>query len=192
MTARSIFEQTYPAVHKHLAQWETGLRKRDDKGRFWWELRACAYYESFLSNKIMYPDIAQHSKFLLDKSGSLSSNTTYFVPSSDYCLLGILNSKLLWWFYGTITSSIQGGFVRYFSQYMEQLPIPPATAAQQAPIIERVQKILAAQTHPHPNLPLEGEGTVVDIPQLEAEIDRLVYELYGLTAEEIAVVEGRS
>jgi adenine-specific DNA-methyltransferase len=29
------------------------------------------------------------------------------------------------------------------------------------------------------------------VPQLEAEIDRLVYELYGLTEEEIALVEGR-
>ena len=176
-SARSIFKQTYPAVHKHLSQWEAGLRKRDDQGRFWWELRSCAYYDSFLAPKIMYPDIAQHSKFLLDESSSLSSNTTYFIPSSDYCLLGLLNSKLLWWFYGTITSSIQGGFVRYFSQYMEQLPIPPATDTQQAPIIERVQKILAAPDS-------------TEVPKLEAEIDRLVYELYGLTDEEITVVEG--
>jgi hypothetical protein len=177
-TARPIFEQTYPAVHRHLTQWETGLKKRDDKGRFWWELRACAYYDSFLASKIIYPDIAQSSKFLMDESCSFSSNTTYFIPSSDYCLLGLLNSKLLWWFYGTITSTIQGGFVRYFSQYMEQLPIPPATAAQQAPIIERVRKILAAPDSP-------------DVPQLEAEIDRFVYALYDLTDEEIAVVEGK-
>jgi hypothetical protein len=30
-----------------------------------------------------------------------------------------------------------------------------------------------------------------DIPGLEAEIDRLVYQLYGLTEDEIAIVEGR-
>jgi adenine-specific DNA-methyltransferase len=177
-TARPIFEQTYPAVHTHLSQWETGLRKRDDKGRFWWELRACAYYDAFLASKIIYPDIAQSPKFLMNKSSSFSSNTTYFVPSSDYCLLGLLNSKLLWWFYGTITSSIQGGFVRYFSQYMEQLPIPPATDAQKAPIIGRVQQILSAPDSP-------------GVSQLEAEIDSLVYDLYGLTEEEIAVVKGR-
>jgi len=177
-TARPLFEQIYPAVHKHLSQWEAGLRKRDDKGKFWWELRACAYYDAFHTSKIIYPDIAQSPKFLMDESSSFSSNTTYFIPSSDFCLLGLLNSKLLWWFYGTITSSIQGGFVRYFSQYMEQLPIPPATDAQQAPIIERVQKILVAPDSP-------------DVPQREAEIDRLVYELYGLTEEEIAVVEGK-
>ena len=62
--------------------------------------------------------------------------------------------------------------------YIGQLPIPPATGAQQASIIERVQKILAAPDSP-------------DVPQLEAEIDRLVYDLYNLTEEEIAVVEGK-
>jgi len=51
------------------------------------------------------------------------------------------------------------------------------TDAQKAPIIERVKKILANPESP-------------DVPRLEAEIDRLVYALYGLTPEEIAVVEG--
>ena len=179
LTARPIFEQTYPAIHNHLSQWEAGLRKRDDQGRFWWELRACAYYEAFLGPKIIYPDIAQHSKFLIDESSSFSSNTTYFIPSADFGLLAILNSSLMWWFYGTITSSIRGGFVRYFSQYIEQLPIPPTTEDQQAPIIERVQQILAAPDSP-------------EVPRLEAEIDRLVYALYGLAAEEIALVEGKA
>jgi len=37
----------------------------------------------------------------------------------------------------------------------------------------------------------EVSPQVTDVPQLEAEIDRLVYALYGLTEEEIAVVEGK-
>ncbi|MCK7478865.1 MAG: hypothetical protein M0C28_16965 [Candidatus Moduliflexus flocculans] len=45
-----------------------------------------------------------------------------------------------------------------------------------APIIKRVRAILAAPGSP-------------DVPRLEAEIDRLVYDLCGLTPEEIAIVE---
>jgi len=56
---------------------------------------------------------------------------------------------------------------------------PTATQAQQAPIIERVEQILSAPDAP-------------DVPQLEAEIDQLVYALYGLTDEEIALVERAS
>jgi hypothetical protein len=42
-----------------------------------------------------------------------------------------------------------------------------------------------------PLLDKEGPG-VVDIPALEAEIDRLVYALYGLMDEEVVVVEGKA
>jgi adenine-specific DNA-methyltransferase len=62
--------------------------------------------------------------------------------------------------------------------FIEQLPIPSATDAQKAPIIERVQTILG-----NPDSPA--------VPLLEAEIDKLVYELYGLTEMEIALVEGK-
>ncbi|GEM_PF-4300250 len=61
----------------------------------------------------------------------------------------------------------------------EQLPAPPATQAQQAPIIERVQQILAAPDGP-------------EAPRLEGEIDQLVYALYSLADEEIALVESAS
>ena len=54
----------------------------------------------------------------------------------------------------------------------------PAKTLNKTPIIERVQKILATPDSP-------------DVPRLEAEIDRLVYALYGLTDEEIVVVEGK-
>lgn len=94
-------------------------------------------------------------------------------------MLAILNSKIFTYLFSIISSEISGGFLRWKRQYMENIPIPPATEAQQAPIIERVQKILAAPDSP-------------DVPQLEAEIDRLVYALYGLTADEIAVVEGNN
>ena len=89
---------------------------------------------------------------------------------------------------------------------MEQLPIPTATAAQQTPIIRLVQQILAAKKSPPPPLSergeldephfdkggqAEGRGDLpLDVPRLEAEIDQLVYALYGLTKEEIALVEG--
>jgi hypothetical protein len=60
--------------------------------------------------------------------------------------------------------------------YVEQIPVFPATNKQKVPIIERVEKILT-----------DPDGS--DIPLLEREIDQLVYELYGLTEEEIKIVE---
>lgn len=63
--------------------------------------------------------------------------------------------------------------------YLEQLPIPYATEDQQTAITTLVQQILAAPDSP-------------EVPRLEAEIDRLVYALYNLTDEEIALVKSVS
>jgi hypothetical protein len=60
--------------------------------------------------------------------------------------------------------------------YIEQLPIPVVSAAEQLPVTTLVGSILA---NPHSS----------DVPRLEAEIDRLVYDLYGLTQSEIEIIE---
>jgi adenine-specific DNA-methyltransferase len=60
----------------------------------------------------------------------------------------------------------------------EQIAAEHETETPKVPIIEYVRKILT-----NPDSP--------DVPRLEAEIDRLIYELYGLTEEEIALVEGK-
>jgi len=187
-TRRGTSIDQYPAVKRYLAQFQadlepkvTGKEKRGRKpGPYkWFEIQDnIAYFEEFETSKIIYPDIAQHSKFTWDESNAFLGNTAYIIPSNEKWLVGLLNSKLIWWLYVNVSPMIQGGFVRFISQYMEQLPIPTATDTHKAPIIERVQKILA-----NPDSP--------DVPCLEAEIDNLVYNLYDLTTEEIALVEGR-
>ncbi len=180
--ARTIFEKTYPAIHRHLSQWEKKLRKRDDQGTFWWELRSCAYYDEFALPKIFYADIGKSMKASYDITGAFSANTSYILPTSDFSIMGIFHSRIFDWYirqnFQALGDPWSGGRIRFFTQSMELIPIPTATDIQKAPIIERVQKILA-----------NPENTAV--PLLEAEIDRLVYELYGLTEGEIALVEGK-
>ena len=48
------FESEHPLVARHLQQFEKDLRKRSDKGKFWWELRSCAYYSAFTADKIVW------------------------------------------------------------------------------------------------------------------------------------------
>lgn len=175
--ALRLFEQTYRAVYGHLSQWKKQLKKRDDQGKFWWELRSCVYYKDFEQVKIIYPDIAQGPKFTWDESPALLGNTAYIIPTDETWLVGLLNSKLIWWYYQNISSIIRGGFVRFIAQYMETIPITPTTDTQKAPIIERTLAILADPDSPN-------------VPRLEAEIDELIYSLYNLTPEEIQIVEG--
>jgi hypothetical protein len=64
---------------------------------------------------------------------------------------------------------------------LETLPIPEFNESNDAPIIVLVKQIMESKLK-DPN---------ADTSALEAEIDQLVYKLYGLTDEEIAIVEGR-
>ena len=78
---------------------------------------------------------------------------------------------------------------------IQQFPVPEAPEAQQALIIERVQQILKLTTTGFDSAqPTNGSlsGVEGNILALEAEIDQLVYALYGLTDEEIALVESAS
>ena len=47
-------QENYPAIADHLEPFKTKAEKRADKGEFWWELRACDYYEEFEKNKIIF------------------------------------------------------------------------------------------------------------------------------------------
>lgn len=92
-------------------------------------------------------------------------------------LLAILNSR-----YGLkLLNAVRGGDFNIYPEHLRAIPIPSATSAQQAPIVVLVDRILAAKKK-YPN---------TDTSALESEIDQLVYKLYGLTDDEIAIVEGR-
>jgi len=91
-------------------------------------LRPCDYYQVLEQPKIVYPDIAKEARFSLDLTGSYPSNTIYLIPRLDYFLLAVLNAHLLFFFMQQ-KSAVLGdpearGRLRFFGQYMEQLPIP--------------------------------------------------------------------
>ena len=126
-TAWNWFSSEYKELAKHLLPLAERARKRWDKGEFWWELRPCDYYQEFERSKIIYPDIAKESRFSFDNTSSYPVNTIYVIPGEDKYLLALLNSKLVFFFMAQ-NSSVLGdadnqGRLRFFGQYMEQLPI---------------------------------------------------------------------
>jgi len=176
-TARALFAKTYPAIHNHLSQWEDRLRKRDDQGQFWWELRSCVYWAEFGRPKIIVPAITNDVQYAIDYAGRFSNDKTSICVTEDpEFAAALLNSKVLWWVIRNQAATRSGGFYEFKPMYVTKLPIPPASNAQKAAITNLVRRILASP-----------DGS--DVPRLEAEIDRLVYGLYGLTPDEIALVE---
>jgi adenine-specific DNA-methyltransferase len=174
------FKNSYPAIANHLSPFKKKAEERTDKGDFWWELRACDYYQEFGKPKIMYQKFQVKPCFIYDETGLFCNDSMWIIPSDNKVLLGILNSKMGWWLISKYCTAIQNGFQLIWN-YFGQIPIPAFAGIISESITIIVDKILLAKkTNP-----------LADTITLEAEIDRLVYELYGLNEEEIRIVEGR-
>ena len=119
--------EQYPAVFNHLKQFQDRLEKRLDQGEHWWELRSCSYYDDFGKPKIVYPDIGMSCRFCFNESGLFLTNTVYFIPTYDLYLLALLNSQLTFYYLKHICTVLgevnRHGRLRFFSQFMEELPI---------------------------------------------------------------------
>jgi hypothetical protein len=92
---------------------------------------------------------------------------------------------------------MQNGFFRYFTQFIEKLPIRtidftnPAEKAQHDRMVALVEQMLALhRSLPAAHTPQEKALLERQIESTDRAIDALVYELYGLTDEEIRIVEG--
>ncbi len=173
--AEKIFSETYPAVHEHLKQYIAQLKKRDDQGEFWWELRSCAYYEDFEKRKIIWGNMATSPKFAIDEKAYYISAPANLLPTDDTYLLCLLNSSICAWLISFLAAVRGGNFLEFKPMYVEQFPIFPATDKQKAPIIKRVEAILKNPAGP-------------DTARLEREIDEEIYQLYGLTDKEIRII----
>jgi len=112
-------------------------------------------------------------------------------------VLGILNSKLSFWFLRQISNIFRGGWITCTKQYFGELPIirldlkKPADKSRHDKLVVLVDKLLGlmpklrAATSDSEKAVLQNAVTATD-----QQIDQLVYELYGLTPEEIQLVEG--
>jgi type I restriction-modification system DNA methylase subunit/predicted type IV restriction endonuclease len=124
-----------------------------------------------------------------------NSITNVIIDESDYSLyfvLGILNSSFVNWIF-----SSQYNIVNIDPRYLKMVPIPTFDFSCQTDRSRHDRLVTLATTmlNLNKNLPLaktDHEKTVIQrqIDSTDRRIDELVYELYDLTHDEIAIVEG--
>ena len=184
----------YPAIYNHLKttgkQIEKhrkrgkGLFNRDDQGANWWNLRACAYYPEFEKEKIVYPNMTKFLPFVYDMDGFYTNQKIFIITGGNYLkyLTGYFNSKVATKWIRENCPELQGGTRELSKVFFENISIPPVTEANHhlvTQIENLVDQILSAKrTDPNAN-----------VSDLENEIDQIVYLLYNLTPDEIAIVE---
>lgn len=246
-------QDRYPALAHYLEPFAEAGSKRQDKGQFWWELRACDYYHEFAQPKIFWADIAKYPRFSWDENGFFSNDKGFFCVPTDRSLLGILQSRTAWYAISHLCASLgeRSGALRYQQkiQYIEHLPVPVLGEEQRILLDKEAQQLTSAArrryqarrelaqrvksdlgTHQSKitdrldewwlldwqgfrdevrksfkrEIPLRERGAwqalfqeqqaevarlTAQIVRLEEELNATVYAAYGLSEEEIALIE---
>jgi hypothetical protein len=115
----------YPAIRDWLLPFKAALEARATKQE-WFELQQAqeAYAPHFAAPKISYPHFNDMRNFLFEPLGAFSNDKSYLIPSDDKALLGLLNSRVLWFMLSSMSPPVRGGFHELRVQYVEKLPIP--------------------------------------------------------------------
>ncbi len=121
--AWNYLKTTYPSIAEWLEPFAEKGRKRTDKGDFWWELRACDYYNQFAKPKIMYQKFQVKPCFVFDEIGYYCNDSMWFIPSESKVLLAIFNSRMGWWLITKFCSQIQNGY-QLIWRYFGRIPVP--------------------------------------------------------------------
>ena len=136
-----------------------------------------------------------------DKTFITNKNLYTLLPRCDvtlpqgfeFFLLGILNSRIVSRLYlDQVTQATKDDFPQVTIKDVLDLPMPSSDTQRYAALVEKVQTMLEAKKA------LDMAKTEKDTDyyankcaSLDRQIDQLVYDLYGLTEEEIEIVEGR-
>lgn len=258
-TRRGIDIDSYPAVKRYLEQFKDRLTPKNKGQKIgrkpgdyeWFEIQdTVAYYYEFEQEKIVYPVIVPRTFAVYDNRGFFTNDKCFIITSNNLnlkFLSALLSSKTLNFIFRFLASTLEGKRYEMRKISIEQLPIYPASAEQQQPLIEltelmldvnkqlqeevkgfqdwlnhtysigklskklenyyeldldtfleelRKKKVDVKSRQNYQNLKKEFEESVAVIAPLQQqiqttddEIDRMVYELYGLSDDEIQIIE---
>jgi hypothetical protein len=206
LKSEAELRKSYPKAYNYLLTRKKALEARK-QFKTWYSFSAPRNLEvhdiaqilvPLLADKGLYCRLPVKSKeFCLMASGGFSITVDVASGLAPNYVLALLNSRLLFWRLRSISNVFRGGWVTCTKQYVETLPIrminwvdllekghydQSVGLAEQ--ILDLHKRLVASED--------AGEQQRLQrlIDATDQQIDALVYELYGLTAEEIAIVEG--
>lgn len=171
----------YPTVFNYLDGFDDDFKNRGAKGQHWTNLRACAFFDDFKKDKIVWLELTSKSKFAVCTEEVYLLNSCYFMlPPEGYpigALTGILNSKLIQFYMDTVSQTSGMGTNRWINTVVKDFPIPELRS-ENAHLFSTLSEVILNITKPK-----------IDITSTENDVNKIVYELYGLSEEDIATIE---
>ena len=168
-----IHIEDYPAIKQHLDNYWDKIEPRADQGETAYNLRNCAYLDDLSKTKIVWIELSDESKFAICEN-LVPLNTVFFLTGAHlHHILGLLNSKLVHWYFTTCLGTSSGvGTNRWLKYTIEQLPLVPYSD-------DKLSQLVIDRLSPETNT-----------DKCEEQIDALICELYGLSPDEMSFIIG--
>ncbi|QTA81441.1 SAM-dependent methyltransferase [Desulfonema limicola] len=169
-------------INKYLINWDGVYLDYDLK-----RIHSCKRKDIFeTTEKLFFRRVSSFLIFTYDDSQFFALNTLVVVNLKENenrydlkFILALMNSKIMNYVYRNKFKSTKKVFSEIQARSVEQLPIPQINKKEQNKFIKLAKKAIF----------IKKNNFTADISDIEKEIDQLVYKLYGLTKEEIAIVE---
>jgi len=190
--AEREFELKFPEMFNYLRKYkdELSARNKEEVGKRyeWYALQrsASTYYSDFKEEKIVWREITSTQSFCLGDKDYLVLAPAAFLTSKNInlkSLLAILNSKLILWYFSRLAHNLGESGLEWKKSKIETLHIPDLLAGKSAAAVKKLEVLCNEIITTKRNLPQ------ADITPIENQINQMVYKLYGLTPEEIKLVE---
>ncbi|KFM21489.1 Modification methylase BstVI protein [Marine Group I thaumarchaeote SCGC AAA799-B03] len=134
--SEDVLQSKYPLTYQYLSQFKEeliDLRTRfKTNPKYWHALHRGRVLANFEHEKIATPEISLGCNMTLDLKKFLHLEVVYSLLKKDDCneniryFLGILNSKVMWFFLKNSGDVLRGGFFRFKTMYIEPFSIPPS------------------------------------------------------------------
>jgi len=187
----------YPKVFEYLLSNKKDLLNRSNiKSNKWWIYPYPKNLSIMEEPKLIIPVLSLYPRLIYDDNGFYMTGggggpfyglRPFDEDISIFYLMGILNSNVFNFYVSKKSTQMRGGYYRYSKQYIEQFPIP---LNQSLELIKNVQKIINLNKELQiVKTPQEEKLLKIQIDKVDKEINSSVYELYGLSNDEIDIIE---
>jgi len=203
-----VISKIYPKILAYLMENKKRLEEREKgkmRGPHWYGYIYLKNMTRQSIKKLCVPRLVESLYATYDTEGNhfldnvdvggITLKTPYQEEELVY-LLGLLNSKLLRWYFPFVSAPFRGGWMSANRQFLSQLPIriinfsDPADKARHDRMVKLVEQILSLHKQlASAKTPDDKTRLQRQIEATDHQIDQLVYEMYGLTDKEIQIVE---
>ena len=168
----------HPRAANYLRAHRERLERRKyvmEAGRKWYEIWVPHNPADWEKPKIVFPDIAELPRFFFDDTGAIVNGDCYWITLRKgvddkwlLLILAVANSSFVTKYYDVVFhNKLYAGRRRFMTQYVKEFPVPDPESHAGRRVIQLARKLVK-----------DGAKEKV-----EAEIDSLVWEAFGLQKE---------